>query len=285
MHALVVGKFLPYHKGHQFLLEQAAALCDRLSAVICVAPNDPFTAESRVAWISGTIPTANITLVLDVPPFGFYEEWAKRLVALVGVPELLVTSERYGQRLCEAIPGCRHHMVDLERCTFPVSGSAVRTFPPAVWAFISSSVQECLSRRITVFHCDPESAEVFDMKSIIETLVSAGDSRPSVGELVSLGAVQVDTVNLPVDELLQLGQGILDARNSLPTWLLKLSVNKAIAENQLNRIARNAEREPICTTSLVTSHNVWVAPKSNYDSLSYLQDVIRVCLSAPWFST
>jgi len=48
---LVIGKFMPLHKGHIALIEFAAALCDELIVSMSYTDNDPIDPQLRLEWI------------------------------------------------------------------------------------------------------------------------------------------------------------------------------------------------------------------------------------------
>jgi len=70
---VVLGRFQPFHKGHAFLVEKALSLATNSDEVVVAIgsaqhqyePNNPWTAEERVAMISGWADANNhnITIV------------------------------------------------------------------------------------------------------------------------------------------------------------------------------------------------------------------------------
>jgi HTH-type transcriptional repressor of NAD biosynthesis genes len=49
---LVIGKFMPLHKGHIALIEFAAALCDELIVSMSYTDNDPIDPQLRLEKIA-----------------------------------------------------------------------------------------------------------------------------------------------------------------------------------------------------------------------------------------
>lgn len=165
-HGLVVGKFSPLHRGHEFLIATARAGCERVTVLSYARPERPrCDAEARAGWLTHCVPDVDV-LVLD-------EQRLARRLHLLGLParslphddapaeehrafvawiclELLrvrvdavYTSEAYGDGFAAhlsrvfaaddpADTGVVHVLVDAPRQRFPVSGTEVRS-APARW--------------------------------------------------------------------------------------------------------------------------------------------------------
>ena len=50
---LVLGKFLPLHKGHIELVNFARQRCDELTVLICSTTSEPIPGLIRLGWIEG----------------------------------------------------------------------------------------------------------------------------------------------------------------------------------------------------------------------------------------
>src|SRR5712671_1349668 len=48
---LVIGKFMPFHKGHKALIDFAMRNCDELIVLICAEINEPIPAAQRYMWL------------------------------------------------------------------------------------------------------------------------------------------------------------------------------------------------------------------------------------------
>ena len=44
---LLLGKFLPPHRGHQHLVDFAAACCERVTVLVCTRTDDPIPGADR----------------------------------------------------------------------------------------------------------------------------------------------------------------------------------------------------------------------------------------------
>ena len=168
-HGLVIGKFYPLHRGHELLLDTAAAACDRLTVVPMAASVETIPLERRVAWLRELYadrPHVRISGQRDDHPVDLTSEqaWANhtsmmraavaRAAITDGRPELaavdaVFTSEPYGVELARRF-GAAAITVDVPRTLVPTSGTALRADPVAGWAQLPAPVRRTLARRVVV---------------------------------------------------------------------------------------------------------------------------------------
>lgn len=158
---LIIGKFLPPHRGHVLLIETALGRVDRLIVLVCSLAREPIPGEQRVAWLREMFPGLDVRPHTDETPQEpgddprFWEIWTASIRRLVpDGPDLVFTSEDYGDELARRL-GARHVLVDRERRAFPVSGQAIRDDPMALWDFLPACVRPHFVRRLVV--TGPES--------------------------------------------------------------------------------------------------------------------------------
>jgi HTH-type transcriptional repressor of NAD biosynthesis genes len=151
---VVVGKFLPPHRGHSYLVESALAGADRVVVIVCARPDDGVPAERRAAALRWLHPAATVLVTPDDIADDRGDEtsraWAARTVELLGrPPDVVFTSESYGERYAGFL-GARHVAVDPERRRFPVSGTAVRADPWRHRELLAPAVRAWFVRRVVV---------------------------------------------------------------------------------------------------------------------------------------
>lgn len=158
---LVIGKFLPPHKGHAYLIETALGQVDRLIVLVCSLSRDAIPGERRVAWLREMFPGADVRHHTDENPSepgehpAFWELWTASIRRLVPAgPDLVFSSEAYGDELGRRL-GARHVAVDRERRVVPVSGRRIRADPMGAWDFLPDCVRPAYVRRVVV--AGPES--------------------------------------------------------------------------------------------------------------------------------
>jgi HTH-type transcriptional repressor of NAD biosynthesis genes len=158
---LIIGKFLPPHRGHAHLIETARAQVDQLIVLVCSLKREEIPGERRVAWLGEMFPGVDVRHHADENPSephqhpGFWELWTASIKRLVPTPpDLVFSSEGYGDELARRL-GARHVLVDRERRAVPISGERVRADPIGCWEFLPECVRPEYVRRIVV--TGPES--------------------------------------------------------------------------------------------------------------------------------
>jgi NadR type nicotinamide-nucleotide adenylyltransferase len=154
---LLLGKFAPFHRGHQHLVEHALA---RVSQLIILIYDSP--AETRIplpvrsAWIRELYPQAEVIEAWNAPSEVGRSESAMRAQEAY-VLDLLkgrkvthfFSSEFYGEHMSRALAAldCR---VDEARAVVPVSGTAVREDWVAQRRFLHPRVRRDLVVRVAL---------------------------------------------------------------------------------------------------------------------------------------
>lgn len=158
----LLGKFLPLHRGHMYLIERAQCRVEHLTVLVCSLPRDSIPGEMRYGWVKELYPDLNVQHCADeVPSYpyehpDFWDIWRRTIRRFLPAgPDLVFTSETYGDKLAEIL-GARHECVDLTRSMFNVSGSAVRAIPRAYWDLLPPPVQAYYDKLYSVVH--PDSA-------------------------------------------------------------------------------------------------------------------------------
>ncbi len=147
---LVIGKFLPPHRGHKLLIDTATAQSERVVVIVCGKPSDPIPGELRQRWLREIHPTANVMLIDDRYDENDSQVWAANTVRWLGrAPDAVFTSESYGDRYA-ALMGSHHVSVDPTRSRLPVSGTAMRQAPFENWEFIEPPVRAWFTCRVCV---------------------------------------------------------------------------------------------------------------------------------------
>jgi HTH-type transcriptional repressor of NAD biosynthesis genes len=52
--AFVFGKFLPFHKGHEAMINFALSKCDLLTVLVCCSDKENISDTVRSSWIEKT---------------------------------------------------------------------------------------------------------------------------------------------------------------------------------------------------------------------------------------
>lgn len=159
---LVLGKMLPPHAGHLYLVEFAARCCQRLYVVVEHLAGEPIPSALRVAWMRELVPANATVLHLDrAHPQeprehpDFWAIWRTSLLSLLPqAPDVVFASEAYGTRLAAEL-GARFCPVDPGRQVMPISGTEIRADPLGSFRYLPPPVRAHFVRRVSVF--GPES--------------------------------------------------------------------------------------------------------------------------------
>ncbi len=152
---LIVGKFAPLHKGHQFLIEKALKKMDKVIILVYRAQkNIKISLKKRVGWLQTLYPTIKVIAGRSAPTERGKNpniaqknlDYVKRVIR---EPVTHVfSSEKYGEILSRAF-GAENVMVDEKRERFPVSGTAVRLKPEDYKKFLEPIVYEDLKKHLS----------------------------------------------------------------------------------------------------------------------------------------
>ena len=186
-HGLVLGKFYPLHVGHQHLVRTALQQCRRVTVQVLGATVETIPLEVRADWLREEHPTAHVVAALDDAPvdYGSDEAWAEHMAVIEGLLDAPVdavfTSDEYGSELADRL-GASWVQVDPGRVLHPVSGTAVRADPAALWWALAPSVRAWLTPRVVVL-----GAESTGSTTLAEALAGALGTEwvPEYGRLHS----------------------------------------------------------------------------------------------------
>ncbi len=159
----LLGKFLPPHTGHVYLINVARGLCDSLTVLVCSIPSEPIPGVVRYEAMQQHFGGVNVVHCTDdlpqVPeddPVNFWPLWKEACLSrLERPPDFVFASEHYGARLAEELGG-RFIPVDIARVAQPVSGTAIRENPDTLWDKILPEARHWFLKRIAIV--GPESA-------------------------------------------------------------------------------------------------------------------------------
>ncbi|MFP4426964.1 MAG: adenylyltransferase/cytidyltransferase family protein [Spirochaetaceae bacterium] len=156
MNGVIIGRFMPPHRGHQYLVEFAHNYVDDLYVLVCTLSSEPIPGELRFHWMKELFPRDHIIHITEEIPEASRGEpdaeriWAESVRKAVSAPvDHVFASESYGSPLAEAL-GARFVPVDPAREVFPVSASLIRQDPYSYWRFIPEPVRPYFTRRVAV---------------------------------------------------------------------------------------------------------------------------------------
>lgn len=158
---LVVGKFMPLHKGHEYLLRVAMQYCDELVVVVDCIEGQTIDAQTRKRWIDELIPGLTVVALEEQMPQEpaetpeFWNIWKQALFeAAGGDVDVLVTSMGYGRQLAATL-GSELVQFDVARISIPVSATDIRASPFSMWDYLTNPARVHFMKKVCIV--GPES--------------------------------------------------------------------------------------------------------------------------------
>ncbi len=159
--AFVFGKFLPFHKGHEAMINFALTKCDFLTVLVCCSDKENIPATTRQKWIEKTFETES---KIEIKSYNYLESelpnssessqeiskiWSAKFKAFFPNYDLVITSEEYGSYVASFM-NIKHIPFDIPRQLFPVSATAVRKDIFTNWKFLPNSVKPYFAIKVVV---------------------------------------------------------------------------------------------------------------------------------------
>lgn len=145
-HGFVVGKFLPLHNGHVFLIDEAVAACERLTILLLSQPDESIAGSVRLSWLQLLYPGCtiihhDIPLPRDSSGYGHWDTWLESILRLCTDDyDAVFSSEAYGATLAADL-SADHVLVDQARDQVPISGTTIRQDPSLHFQYLPAIVQ------------------------------------------------------------------------------------------------------------------------------------------------
>ncbi len=227
---LIIGKYMPPHAGHQYLVEFALRQVNTLHLVIFSKTAEPLPGTLRAAWLRELFPPVQVHHLHLDRPVNFDDEaaWDYWIGAIRSVlptgPDLVFTSEPYGDELARRL-GARHVLVDAARAAVPISATQIREQPLAHWQHLPAPVRAHYARRVCIVGAE-----------------STGKTT-----LAAALAEHYDTVWVPEYAREYLSA---NANTVTPAAMLDIARGQAASEE---RLAQQANRLLVTDTNLLTT--------------------------------
>lgn len=150
-----IGKFAPFHKGHEYLIETALNEMDKVIVVVYDTDLIDIPTEKRAKWIKEKYPNVEIKFAHNPPSqYGLDKESVNiQMEYLTKImkdekPTHFYSSEKYGKSVSEYM-NIVDRRVDNERKKFPISASQIRTNIEEQKSWIENNVYLDCKKKLT----------------------------------------------------------------------------------------------------------------------------------------
>lgn len=159
--AFVFGKFLPFHKGHEAMINFALSQSDFLTVLICCSDKEGIPDKLRKAWIEKTFEKRKN---IEIRTFNYSESelpntsesskevsqiWADIFKKQLPDYSLLITSEEYGNFVATFM-NIQHIAFDIPKIKVPISATAIRNDVFTNWQYLPDCVKTDLSFKVVL---------------------------------------------------------------------------------------------------------------------------------------
>lgn len=216
---LTLGKYAPFHKGHQLVIETALSEVDELIVVIYDAPEvTDVPLPTRAGWVRRLYPTVKVieawggpAEVGDTPRIKRLQEaFVIETLGISGITHFY-SSEFYGEHMSQAL-GAINRIVDKARNREPVSATMIRSNPYRFRNFLDPVVYRDIVRNV-VFLGAPSTGKT----TLAEHLAALMNTiwMPEYGREY-WDTHQVER-RLSLDQLVEIAEGHLEREEHLLT--------------------------------------------------------------------
>lgn len=145
---LVIGKFMPPHKGHEYMIRFAKENAENVHVVVDCLNTQTILPQKRKEWLEEQITGINVYAFDRFMPQepsetpDFWTIWKNSLLEIThGVKlDLVVAAMDYGYELAKVMD-CDFLPIDISRESIPVSATMIRSDIYSNWNFLMESVK------------------------------------------------------------------------------------------------------------------------------------------------
>jgi NadR type nicotinamide-nucleotide adenylyltransferase len=162
---LIIGKFMPLHLGHQYLVDFARGYADHVIVMMCSIKSEPIPGDIRYKWAQEAFYGAEVIHVTEELPQhpsehpDFWDLWKAACFKAIRKDihhyseksvDYIFASEDYGFKLAEVL-GAKYVPVDHARELVPVSGTKIREDPFKYWEYLPRVVRLYYFKKVCIY--------------------------------------------------------------------------------------------------------------------------------------
>jgi HTH-type transcriptional repressor of NAD biosynthesis genes len=253
---LTLGKFAPFHKGHQLLIETAINEVDELIVLIYDDPIINIPLATRAGWIREIYPKITVIEGVNSPNDSGYtaeimkiqEEYVSSILGNRNISHFY-SSEPYGEHMSTALNAI-NRQVDVSRNIIPISATEIRKNPFKSRKFIDPKVYMDLITKVVLLGAPSTGkttlAEKLALHFDTQWMPEYGreywenhqvNKRLTLEDLLKIAEIHIEREDALV---LQSNQFLFSDTNAITTYLFSLDYH-GNALDELKNLAKVAE--------------------------------------------
>lgn len=162
--ALIIGKFMPLHRGHMKMIEHAAEIARLVDVVVLGCKEEPISLIQRYSWVSDTYADVsyihpmmlgfdsnelNASSESDLQSSIDWSEYLKANIKDFDKYDVIVGSEKYVQYMGEYL-GIDYDIFDEERKAVSISATAIKSDIVNNWDYLAPAVKRTYVKHICI---------------------------------------------------------------------------------------------------------------------------------------
>ncbi len=245
---ITLCKFAPFHTGHQFLIDSALKLVDKLIVVVYDCPDRiDVPLNTRCNWVRSMYPQVDVIEGWDAPNEHEDTEEVKRkqeqyIFKLLKGKKVthFISSEYYGEHMSRFLKA-ENVIIDMKRAKINISSTMIRNDLYGLRNFVPSLV----------------------LKDLITKVVVLGAPSNKTEQLVSLSAARLDTKFVSDTSVGYFSQ------NKLDTPDIESVTKKRLQERALDTVVYLAKKSLIYNSSCLMDHVLSMAINREHSTFIY----------------
>lgn len=146
---VVIGKFYPFHKGHDQFIREAKKQVDHLVVLLRYHPSQQIPVAVRAQWIRTLHPNVEVMRALDDIP-NTPEAWSQSTYELLGLrPSIVFSSDNSAEALAKLLKA-QHVVIDAEGRKFPIRSSDLREKLEQHWDMLTPPAKGYFAKRVAI---------------------------------------------------------------------------------------------------------------------------------------
>ena len=208
--ALIIGKFMPFHKGHKELIDFASNNASCVKVLVLGHNNEPIDVKQRVKWIEESFELdytlqsklyvkaitydANNLNSSSESDIKSSQDWCDYLKDELEDIDIIIGSEMYVKYMAEYSKK-EYLFFDMERLKIPISATKIKENPIKYWDYLTPAVKRTYAHHVCI--CGTESSGKTTLATELEKEFEYVTMIPEIGRCLVGNAItcELSTLN------------------------------------------------------------------------------------------